>query len=118
MIDSPLVDTVHAEFEHLLMKVMLCWQKTFSQIFSTFDMDKLGKIRGHHRKERLKISIVPQSCEILQTFVRAGGGHKLAPHHANICKFSQLCGALPFTLQFGKFTNVKALFPVVLMDFP
>ena len=27
-----------------------------STVFSTFDMDKLGKIQGHHWKKRLKIS--------------------------------------------------------------
>ena len=26
VIDFSLLDTVHAEFEHLLMKIMLCWQ--------------------------------------------------------------------------------------------
>ena len=55
-------------------------------------MDKLGKIRGHHWKERLKIRkfakfesdllktnecISPQSREILQTL--DGGRYKLAP---------------------------------------
>ena len=34
----------------------------------------------------------PQSREILQTF--DGGGHKLAPNLTNVCKFSQLCGAI------------------------
>ena len=53
-------------------------------VFSTFDMDKLGKTRWHHWKQRLKINkiakfksdllktnkdIAPQSREILQTFV-------------------------------------------------
>ena len=53
-------------------------------VFSTFDMDKLGKIRWHHWKQRLKINkiawiesdllktnkdIAPQSREILQTLV-------------------------------------------------
>ena len=27
-------------------------------------------------------------------FGGGGGGHKLAPHHTNVCKFSQNCGAL------------------------
>ena len=54
-----------------------------SRVFSTFDMDKLGKIRRHHWKERIKISkiakfqsdllktnevIAPQSREILYLF--------------------------------------------------
>ena len=65
----------------------------FTVFFSTFDMDKFGKIRRHHSKERLKISKIakfgsdllktneytaPQSREILQTFVC--WGHKLAPN--------------------------------------
>ena len=68
----------------------------FTIFFSTFDMDKFGKIRRHHWKGRLKISKIskfesdllrsykdtaPQSREILQTFVwgggGGGGGHKL-----------------------------------------
>ena len=71
-------------------------------------MDKFGKIRPHHWKERFKIStiakfesdllkadenIAPQSHEILQTFVVYGGGHKLALHNTGVYKFSQLCGA-------------------------
>ena len=62
--------------------------RPFQVFFSTFDMYKLGKIRRHHWKERLKIStiakfesnllkangdIAPRSCEILQAFVN----HKL-----------------------------------------
>ena len=35
-----------------------------------------------------------QSRNILQTFIRRGGGHKLSPHHASVCKFSQLCMAI------------------------
>ena len=61
----------------------------FTIFFSTFDMDKFGKIRRHHWKGRLKISKIskfesdllrsykdtaPQSREILQTFVWGGGG--------------------------------------------
>ena len=58
--------------------------RPFDGFFSTFDLDKLGKIRRHHWKELLKISKIakfecdllktnedsaPQSREILQTFV-------------------------------------------------
>ena len=75
--------------------------------FLPFDMDKLGIIRRHHWKERLKSSkaakfesdllkpnenIAPQSREILQTFV--WWGHKLAHHQTNVCKSSKLCGAI------------------------
>ena len=80
-------------------------------------MDKLGKIRRQHLKERLKISkiakfesdlvktgddIAPQSGEILQTFV--WWGHKLRPLNTHQFKF-------------GNLTNFKALFPVVLTGF-
>ena len=73
------------------------------RFFSTFDMDKLRNIRRHHWKERLKISktamiesnllktnedIAPQRCEILQTFVRWGGG-------GGGFKFSQIWGPPP-----------------------
>ena len=74
-------------------------------------------IRRHHWKERLKINKTakferticwkltkiyssPQKREILQTFGIVclggwgGGGHKLVPHHTNVWKFSQNCGAL------------------------
>lgn len=53
-----------------------------STAFSAFDMKKLGKIRRHHWKERLKIgkltkvesdslkrAKIPKSCEYSQTFV-------------------------------------------------
>ena len=80
----------------------------FTIFFSTFDMDKFGKIRRHHWKGRLKISKIskfesdllksykdtaPQSREILQTFVwgEGGGGTNFSPpHHTNLSKFSQL----------------------------
>ena len=98
-------------------------------------MDKLGKIRRHHWKKRLKISKIakfesdlfktnedttaPQSREILQPFV--WWGHKLAPHHQNVCKVSQLYGELNlrslktnhFQIWVFSFTNVRGLFPVV-----
>ena len=36
----------------------------FTVFFSTFDMDKLGKIRRHHRQERLTISkIAKYECD-------------------------------------------------------
>ena len=59
--------------------------------FSTFDMYKLGKIRRHHWKERLTISIIAKfESDLLKTnedtllkvakFYRRlyAGGHKLA----------------------------------------
>ena len=74
-------------------------------VFSTSDMDQLRKILAHHWKERLKISkiakfetdllktnedIAPrQNREILQIDVCI-----TCPHHTNVCKLKQLCGAL------------------------
>ena len=53
-----------------------------------------------------------------------GEGHKLTPRHTNICKFSELCGAIPslaedvITFKFGNnFTNTKVLFSVVSTGF-
>ena len=83
-----------------------------SQFFSTFDMDKLGKIHPFCWKEDFLISkiakfandllktnedIGPQSPKILQTFVLlgGGGGPKLAASYTNVCiKFWQLCGGI------------------------
>ena len=80
---------------------------TFSFFFSTFDMDKFGKICRHHWKERLKISkerdllktngdTAPQSREILQTFLwrGGGGGAHTWPHQTNVLEFPQLPGAI------------------------
>ena len=53
-----------------------------------------------------------------------GGGHKLTPRHTNICKFLELCGAIPLlakdviTFKFGNnFTNIEVLFSVVSTGF-
>ena len=62
---------------------------------------------------KTKEGLAPQSHEILQMF--AWGGHKLAPNHTNVCKFSQLCRAISslapihITFKFGNFRNVKTL---------
>ena len=67
--------------------------RPFHDFFSTFDMDKLGKIRRQHWKELLKIiKIVKFECDLLKTnedtapqrgakFQRNlyGGGHKNLP---------------------------------------
>ena len=84
-------------------------KENFPQFFfSTFDVDKLGKIRRYHWKQSLKISeiakfesdllktndeIAPQKREILTLFYGSGGGGG-APHHSNVCKCSQLSGAI------------------------
>ena len=80
-------------------------KENFPQFFfSTFDMDRLGKTRRHHWKQRLKISktakfesdllksnddIAPQKREILTCFYGSGGGGG-APHprHSNVFKCS------------------------------
>ena len=79
-----------------------------STVFSTFDMDKLGKNRRRHWKEGLNISNIAKfksdmywseqrySSTKLQKFtdicmVEAS----LCPHHANICKNLWLWGAKP-----------------------
>ena len=76
-------------------------------VFSTFDMDQLGKIRRHRWNERLKISKIAKSesetshtrediaQQGLQTFVwwgggGGGGGQVCSPHHTNVCKISRL----------------------------
>ena len=70
-------------------------------IFQLFDMEKLGKVRRHHRKERLKISkiakfecdllktsedIASQTGEILQTFVWWGAQTCPCPQKLKSCK--------------------------------
>ena len=82
--------------------------------FSIFEIARLGKIRQTHWKQRIEISKI---CQVLKLFVEnervrrysspksptdftvvcmVGGGHKLVPppHHTNVCKFLQLCGAI------------------------
>ena len=73
----------------LLKKWIECTKYQNYAFFSTFDMDKLAKIRHHHCKKRLKISkiaqfesnllkpnedIGPQRRKILHTF-HDGGEH-------------------------------------------
>ena len=72
--------------------------------FLTFDMDKLGIIRRHHWKERLKISkaakfesdlLKPVSNEDITPPRRLyGEDAPPLPHDTNVCKSSKLCGAL------------------------
>ena len=52
-------------------------------------MDKVEKICSNE-------DVAPQSREILETFVRGGGGGgcKRVPQNTKVCKFSQLCGAI------------------------
>ena len=45
-----------------------------STVFSTFDMDKLEKIRRHHWKERLKINKITKLESFEDLHVGGGGG--------------------------------------------
>ena len=82
--------------------------------FLTFDMDQLAKHRRHHLKKRLKISkianfesdtfsasedIALQVAKFYRRLYGGGGGGKgCTPphhhHHTNVCKTSQLWGAI------------------------
>ena len=58
-----------------------------STVFSTFDLDQVGKLRQHHwGKHLLKRA---ESYENLQTFFMVGG-EVYAPHHTNVCNISRL----------------------------
>ena len=70
--------------------------------FLTFDMDKLGIIRRHHWKERLKISkaakfdsdlLTNEDIAPLRRLYGADAPLSL-PHDTNVCKSSKLCGAV------------------------
>ena len=109
--------------------------------FSTFDEGKLGEIRRHQWKERLKISkiakfesellktnkdIASQSREILQTFVWWGEQTCLPSPPPPPPSYKRLQTLLNyifarvrrFTFRFSNFTNFKALIPVQSRDFP
>ena len=107
---------------------------------STFDLDKLGEIRWHHWKEPLKIKdiakfesdlvksnkdMAPQlnlKSRNLRHFCMVGGTN-LAPTRTNVllnfCNFAELYlrSLTTHHFQIWQF-NFKALFPVVLTDFP
>ena len=111
----------------------------FFFFFSTFDEGKLGEIRRHQWKERLKISkiakfesellktnkdIASQSREILQTFVWWGEQTCLpSPPPPSYKRLQTLLNYIfarvrRFTFRFSNFTNFKALIPVQSRDFP
>ena len=67
-------------------------------------------------------TLASQSHKMLQTFVWWGGG---GGHHTNICKFLQLPRAISLLAKDVSLSKMaislillKALFPVVSMDFP
>ena len=98
--------------------------------FSTFDMNKLGKIHQLHCQSyvlKTNKDIAPQHCEVLQTFVRWGGGgstfSSTIQTSASFCSF--FAELLIFahlrciTFKLGNLisTNFMALFPVMSTDF-
>ena len=114
--------------------------RPFHVFFPTFDMDKFGKIRWHHWKDRLKMRKIakfesdslnanedtaPQSREILQTFVwglaRVNFDKLHGPKSSDSAQNEiAIRDNLPrgFTFKTGNSINFKALFSVVSMDFP
>ena len=80
-------------------------------------------LHNGHLGDRRKWPLLGGTGEIRNMY---GGGHKLGPHHTNVCKFSQICRAISsfaycvrhITFKFGNVTNIKALFTVVSKDFP
>ena len=80
-----------------------------STVFSTFDMDKLEKIRRRHWKERLKINKITKLERFEDLHVGGGGGGEGHVRHTNVCKISRLWGAI-FSLSFSKsLSNLAAL---------
>ena len=94
-----------------------------STFFSTSDMDKFKKIRWHHWKQRLKISL---KCQIWRWYVLSerkyssgklrkirrlyGGGQVYcARHQTNVCNISRLWGAI-ISLVFNKSLSNLALY--------
>ena len=86
-----------------------------------FHMDKLGKHpwtplerapltskTAKFESDLLKTNedIASQRREILQTLVYGGGAKNLAPHHANVCTFPQLCEAISWELLANKVASV------------
>ena len=81
-------------------------EETFPQFFSTFDMDKsagkstISKITKFE-SDLLKTNedIVVERHTILEMFVWCSGAKDTnllhpPPHHTNVCKFLQFCGAI------------------------
>ena len=85
-------------------------------------MDKFGKICQHHWKERYKISKIAKfENEISQMFVW-WGAQTCPPTYKQpkifvILRSYILAHLRYITFKFGKFTNCKVLFSVVLTDF-
>ena len=105
-------------------------------VFSTFNMDKVGKICQDHWKEHLNISkivkfesdafyasknIALQSCKNLQTFVWWGAS-LCPPPYKRLQNFTTLRSHIFVSFQQikvypGNFINLKVLFLVMLMDY-
>ena len=116
MIDFPLVDTVHAEFEHLWAKIMLCWQQTLSPFFSTFVMVNTTD------KSTLRLVKILKVTKFYRHLY--DGGLKLAPTiitSVNVRNFAELylCSLKTCYFKIKQFSNyIKALFPVVSTNCP
>ena len=99
-----------------------------STVFSTFDMDKLVKIQGHHWKKHLKISELAKfesdnyvlgerryNAAKLGKFTYVcilGSNFALLPplpQHTNVCKLSQLWGTKSSTVVKKSFSNLAIL---------
>ena len=99
-----------------------------STVFSTFDMDKLVKIQGHHWKKHLKISELAKfesdnyvlgerryNAAKLGKFTYVcilGSNFALLPRlpqHTNVCKLSQLWGTKSSTVVKKSFSNLAIL---------
>ena len=68
-----------------------------STVFSTFDLDKLGKIQPHHWKEHIKIIEFKSDNYVLRE------------RRYNVCKFSQLWGTKSATVFNKSFSNSAAI---------
>ena len=97
-------------------------------VFSTFDMDKVVKIQGHHWKKHLKISELAKfesdNYVLGERRYNAGKLGKFAyvcilgsnfallpplPQHTNVCKLSQLWGTKSSTVVKKSFSNLAIL---------
>ena len=114
------------EYAGTSKNLQILWNRPFHSIFNFWhgqvreNPSTLKKCLEINKTAKFEIDLLkvneetaPQSLKNLQTFV--WWGHKLTPRHTNICKFSELCGAIPLlakdviTFKFGNnFTNIRA----------
>ena len=102
--------------KHYKVRSVLWWTDP-SRFLSTFDMGQLGKILNSAGKRAFKLVRLrslktnEDITRQVKTFYRRlyGGGHKLAPHHTNVCKFSQLCWAISLLAKDVSLSNLAVL---------